>query len=132
VCVDSGLGLGLTLTLTQGEHEDNSSTPSTRPWLRLARSPGCRIVRIMHEFGPDWFGSFELIEEEDTCIHTFNLRSVLSAGGWFFVWSFVVLFLSCRVLCCCGVVLVVCWVDLVVCLCVTCFSSHLQLRPGFV
>ena len=27
-------------------------------------------------------------------------------GGWFFVWSFVVLFLSCRVLC--GVVLVVC------------------------
>jgi len=28
------------------------------------------------------------------------LFSLLSAGGWFFVWSFVVLFLSCRVLCC--------------------------------
>ena len=34
--------------------------------------------------------------------------------GWFIVWSFVVLFSSCRVLC--GCVLVVCW-------CVICFSS---------
>jgi len=46
-----------------------------------------------------------------------HLRSLLSAGGWFFVWSFVALFLSCRVLC--GVVLVVsCRVVRVVCLCV--------------
>jgi len=29
-----------------------------------------------------------------------HLRWLLSAGGWFLVWSFVVLFLSCRVLCC--------------------------------
>jgi len=43
------------------------------------------------------------------------LRSLLSAEGWFFVWSFVVLFLSCRVLCC---------VVIVVCLCVTCFSFY--------
>jgi len=34
-----------------------------------------------------------------------HLRSLLSAGGWFFVWSCVVVFLSCRVLfllCVCG------------------------------
>ena len=37
-----------------------------------------------------------------------------SVGGWFFVWSFVVLFLSCRVLCCSCCVFV----------CVTCFSSY--------
>ena len=44
-----------------------------------------------------------------------HLRSLLSAGGWFFVWSFVALFLSCRVLC--GAVLVVCF-------CVACSSVH--------
>jgi len=33
-------------------------------------------------------------------------RWSVRGGGWFFVWSFEVLFLSCRVLC--GVVLVVC------------------------
>jgi len=38
-----------------------------------------------------------------------HLRSLLSDGGWFFVWSFVVFFLSCRVF---GVVLVVCLCDL--------------------
>jgi len=37
----------------------------------------------------------------------------------FFVWSFEVLFLSCRVLCCCGVVLVVsCVVLFLLCVCV--------------
>ena len=30
----------------------------------------------------------------------FHLRSLLSAGGWFFLWSFVVLFLSCVMWCC--------------------------------
>jgi len=40
-------------------------------------------------------------------------------GGWFFVWWFVVLFSSCRVLCCWGVVLVVPRVVLfVLCVCV--------------
>ena len=42
--------------------------------------------------------------------------SLLSAGGWFFVWSFVVLCLSCRVLCCSCCVFV----------CVTCFSSQMH------
>ena len=44
-----------------------------------------------------------------------HLRSLLSAGGWFFVWSFVVLFLSCRVLRVCVLVVCLCvWpVDLV-------------------
>jgi len=50
---------------------------------------------------------------------------VVKCGGWFFVWSFVALFLSCRVLCCCGVVLVVSCVVCSCCVfvCVTCFSS---------
>jgi len=42
---------------------------------------------------------------DSTCwtgVHIFLCK----CGGWFFVWSFVVLFLSCRVFC--GVVLVVC------------------------
>jgi len=48
-------------------------------------------------------------------------------AGWFCVWSFMVLFLSCRVLCCCGGVLVVSCVVLFllcVCVCVTCFFSY--------
>jgi len=44
---------------------------------------------------------------------------VVECGGWFFVWSFVALFLSCRVLCSCGVVLVAsCVVLFVLCVCV--------------
>jgi len=43
-----------------------------------------------------------------------HLRSLSSAGGLLFVWSFVVLFLSCRVLCCSCCVFVS----------VTCFSSN--------
>jgi len=38
--------------------------------------------------------------------------------SWFFVWSFVVMFVSCRVLCCCGVVLVVRVVLFLLCVCV--------------
>jgi len=45
-----------------------------------------------------------------------HLRSLLSARGWFFVWSFVVLFLSCRVLWCWSCRVVCC----VVCLCFLC------------
>ena len=48
-----------------------------------------------------------------------HLRSLLSAGGWFFVWSFVVLFVSCRVVCCCsGVLVVSCVVLFLLCVCV--------------
>ena len=53
-------------------------------------------------------------------IHTHTSHPpLLSAGGGFFVWSFVVLSLSCRVLCWCGVVpFVVCVVLFLLCVCV--------------
>jgi len=45
------------------------------------------------------------------CLRLARLRAVHgTARYWFFVWSFVLLFLSCRVLCCCVVVLVVSYV----------------------
>ena len=55
-------------------------------------------------------------------------------GWWFFVWSFVVLFLSCRVLCCCVVVLLFLWCRVVGCsccvfVCVTWFSSYSYATP---
>jgi len=52
---------------------------------------------------------------------------VKCGGGCFFVWSFVVLFLSCRVLCCCGVVLVVSCVVLY--LLYACIFSYLPIHP---
>ena len=58
-----------------------------------------------------------------TYIHTYihpyiqthmQVPDAVSGSGWFFVWSFVVLFWSCRVLCC----------SCCVCVCVTRFSSY--------
>ena len=82
----------------------------TDPWLRPRTSPASRQRPLRRSSSrlpltpPIHF---------TLPIHTPRSRG---GGGWFFVWSFVVLFLSCRVLC--GVVRVVC-------LCVACFSSHL-------
>jgi len=45
---------------------------------------------------------------------------VVKCGGWFFVWSFVVLFWSC----------VVVWCSCCVFVCVICFSSHQGRRRG--
>jgi len=54
-----------------------------------------------------------------------------AAGASFFVWSFVVLFLSCRVLLCCGVVLVVsCVVLFLLCVCV--FDLFFFLQTSWV
>jgi len=45
------------------------------------------------------------------CLRLARLRAVHGTARYcFFVWSFVVSFLSCRVLCCCGVFLVVLYV----------------------
>ena len=54
-----------------------------------------------------------------------HLRSLFSAGGGFFVWSFVVFFLSCRVLCC-GVLVDVCVCDLFLYLHLSCTPSYSQ------
>jgi len=53
------------------------------------------------------------------CVRNRRALEVHALERWFFVWSFVVLFLSCRVLCCRGVVLVVsCVVLFLLCVCV--------------
>jgi len=67
-------------------------------WLRRGHPPGCGR----------WYAPSPR-----------HLQSLLSAGGGFFMWSFVVLFLSCRVVCCSCCVFV----------CVTCFASS---RPRVV
>jgi len=58
---------------------------------------------------------------------------VVKCGGWFFVWSFVNLFLSCRVLCCCEFLVVSCLVLFLLCVCVCglfLFSQNREMRDA--
>ena len=87
------------------------SNQSQPPWLGLGVNPTSRIyllerntrasVYVSHD-APPWI--------------------VVKCGGWFFVWSCVVVILSCVIWCCSSRVFV----------CVTCFSSHIHSEPGLM